>query len=203
MDFTWGNIEDEKKMDFVKRGTKSKKTADFNEYINTVNSNKCDLVKSLVFEIPQKNKSSFFFTTKTISLLDVVDYIEKEKGKIKECYLFFFTINEKAVKYTCDLAKRADVKIIISDIMNSKRDKERLITKIFDEEKVKIVFCHNHSKIASFKIGNDFYILTGSMNAGTNAKIETLQIFNDENMYNFIAETFDFFSKKFQIKKRY
>ena len=87
--------------------------------------------------------------------------------------------------------------------MNSQRTKERLITKIFDESNVDIVFCHNHAKIAAMKIDDNYFVLTGSMNAGNNARIETLQIYNSKEYYLFIEKTYNQFEDKFQINKRY
>lgn len=45
--------------------------------------------------------------------------------------------------------------------MNSKRQKERLITQIFDNNNVEIVFCHNHAKIAAIKIEDNYFVLSG------------------------------------------
>ena len=87
--------------------------------------------------------------------------------------------------------------------MNSQREKEKIITKIFDENNVDIVFCHNHSKIAAFKIDDNYFILTGSMNAGNNARIESLEVIESKEFYLFIEGIFDKFKKEFSIKKRY
>ena len=87
--------------------------------------------------------------------------------------------------------------------MNSKRQKERLITQIFDKNNVDIVFCHNHSKIAAININGDYYVLSGSMNAGNNARIEQLTINNNKQHYDFIDQTFEKFKSEFQINKRY
>jgi len=45
--------------------------------------------------------------------------------------------------------------------------------------------------------------LTGSMNMGGTAKIETLEIFNCEKMYNFVAEQYEYLKQHFRIKSRY
>ena len=44
---------------------------------------------------------------------------------------------------------------------------------------------------------------TGSMNMGGTAKIETLEIFNCEKMYNFVAEQYEYLKQHFRIKSRY
>lgn len=111
--------------------------------------------------------------------MDVIKYIERTNGIIEEAIFYFYTINDKAANYTCELAKRSNVKIIISDLMNSKRQKERLITQIFDNNNVEIVFCHNH------------------------ARIEQLQITNSKEHYEFILSTFEKLKTEFQINKRY
>lgn len=112
-------------------------------------------------------------------------------------------MNKKGADYIVSLSERCHVKIIISDIMNPKRDKERLITKSL-ERGVEIVFCHSHAKIISIstKDGNK-YNLVGSMNSGSNAKIENLQIINSEDMFSFIESSYEEMKKEYSIEKRY
>ena len=50
---------------------------------------------------------------------------------------------------------------------------------------------------------DNFFNLVGSMNAGSNAKIENLQIINSEKMFDFIDSNFKLLQKDFEIKKRY
>lgn len=201
-DFNWGDDFDTKKY-FVKRHGRSDNIINFSDVIQRNSTMRFEIVDSLNLKIPKCNESYFAITTKAISLLDVVNFFENKVGKIEECIIFFYTVNEKGAKYTVDLSKRSKLKVIISDIMNSQRTKERLITSIFDENNVEIVFCHNHAKIVSFKIGDNYFTLTGSMNAGNNARVESLELINDKKMYDFISNTFDVFKDKFQITKRY
>ena len=161
------------------------------------------VIEKLNIKLPIKNESEFIITTKPISLLDVINYIEQTKGKIEIIYLFLYTVNDKAANYICELSKRSELKVIISDLMNSKREKERMITRIFDNTNTEIVFCHNHAKLAAIKINDNYYVLSGSMNAGNNARIETLQISNNINLYDFIVKTYDKLKTEFQINKRY
>lgn len=203
LNFAGCEFEKEQEIAFVAKHAASEKVFDFTKSESLNEIMRFEIVRSLNFEIPNLGESLFLATTKAISLLDVVNYIEQEKGLISEAFIFFYTLNDKAANYTCNLAGRSKVNIVISDLMNSKREKERVITKIFDSNNVDICFCHNHSKIASFKIGDNFYTLTGSMNAGNNARIETLQIINNEKMYNFVAELFHELKTKFLINKRY
>ncbi|NCB85387.1 MAG: hypothetical protein EOM44_12980 [Bacteroidia bacterium] len=202
--FNWG-FEDELggKNQFVKKHAASDAIIDFSDQMKVDELMRFEIVKSLNFKVPRPGENIFAITTKAISLMDVMNYIENEIGKISEAIVFFYTINDKAARYICELSKRANLKIIISDLMNSQRQKERVITQIFDENNVNIVFCHNHSKIASFKIGENYFTLTGSMNAGNNARIESIEIMNSKKMYDFINQTFTVFSEKFSINKRY
>jgi hypothetical protein len=188
---------------FKNRGEKSEKVIDFTNTAQCNELMKFEIINSMNFKIPEIGENLFMITTKPISLMDVVNYIEKKIGQISDITIFFFTVNKLAAEYTVSLASRANIQVIISDIVNSSREKERLITKIFDKANVEIVFCHNHAKIASFKIGDNFFTLIGSMNAGTNAKIENLNIINSKEMYSFVLKTFDIMKNKFSIKKRY
>ena len=43
--------------------------------------------------------------------------------------------------------------------------------------------------------------LTGSMNMGGTAKIETLEIFNCEKMYNFVAEQYEYLKQHLELNQ--
>lgn len=201
----WGEIKTDwnDKVNFVNRHEASNKIIDFTDKQSLNEIMRYSIIDDLKLNIPEKNESEFIITTKAISLLDVINYIEQTKGAISEIYLFLYTVNNKAANYICELAKRSDLKVIISDLMNSKREKERMITRIFDNLNVEIVFCHNHAKIAAIKIDDNYYVLSGSMNAGNNARVETLQISNNKELYNFIAKIYNKLKAEFQINKRY
>lgn len=202
-DFNFDLNENKADLHFKKKHEASQNIIDFTDSVICNKIMRFEVVREMNFKIPLQDENLFLITTKSISLLDVVNFIEKEKGFISDITIFFYTLNDKAARYTINLANRAKVNIIISDIMNSKRDKERMITRLFDEANINIVFCHNHAKICAFKIGNDFYTLIGSMNVGTNARIENLNIINSEEMYNFVLKSFNVMKEKFSIKKRY
>lgn len=191
------------KVSFVGKHKSSSKIIDFTDKESLNEIMRYSVIEKLNIKLPIKGESEFIITTKPISLLDVINYIEQTKGKIEIIYLFLYTVNDKAANYICDLSKRSELKVIISDLMNSKREKERMITRIFDNTNTEIVFCHNHAKLAAIKINDNYYVLSGSMNAGNNARIETLQISNNINLYDFIVKTYDKLKTEFQINKRY
>ncbi len=201
----WGEIKTDwiDKVSFVGKHKSSSKIIDFTDKESLNEIMRYSVIEKLNIKLPIKNESEFIITTKPISLLDVINYIEQTKGKIEIIYLFLYTVNDKAANYICELSKRSELKVIISDLMNSKREKERMITRIFDNTNTEIVFCHNHAKLAAIKINDNYYVLSGSMNAGNNARIETLQISNNINLYDFIVKTYDKLKTEFQINKRY
>lgn len=197
------NTWSEENNEFVEKHKDSKKIIDFSNKIELNEYLKFETVKSLNFNIPKKNESVFLITSKAISLLDVVNFIEQRRGSIKEAIMFLYTVTDKTANYISFLAHKSDIKIIISDLMNSQRQKERIITEIFDKNNVEIVFCHSHAKIVAINIESDYYVLSGSMNAGNNARIESLHIINSFEMYSFVCNTYSEFKEKFQINKRY
>ena len=201
----WGEINADwnDKVSFVGKHKSSSKIIDFTDKESLNEIMRYSVIEKLNIKLPIKNESEFIITTKPISLLDVINYIEQTKGKIEIIYLFLYTVNDKAANYICELSKRSELKVIIPDLMNSKREKERMITRIFDNTNTEIVFCHNHAKLAAIKINDNYYVLSGSMNAGNNARIETLQISNNINLYDFIVKTYDKLKTEFQINKRY
>ena len=201
----WGEIKADwdNKVSFVEKHEASSRIIDYSNSVDLNNTMRFEVIDSLKFKLPENEFGFFGVTTKAISLLDVINWIEQKKGKINNAILFFYTINDKAANYTVSLSKRCNLKVIISDLMNSKRQKERLITQIFDNSNVEIVFCHNHAKIAAINIGNDYFVLSGSMNAGNNARIESIQIINSKTHFDFVSELFDKFKNEYQINKRY
>lgn len=201
----WGEVITDwnEKVSFVGKHKSSSKIIDFTDKESLNEIMRYSVIEKLNIKLPIKGESEFIITTKPISLLDVINYIEQTKGKIEIIYLFLYTVNDKAANYICELSKRSELKVIISDLMNSKREKERMITRIFDNANTEIVFCHNHAKLAAIKINDNYYVLSGSMNAGNNARIETLQISNNINLYDFIVKTYDKLKTEFQINKRY
>lgn len=160
-------------------------------------------VDSANIKIPKIGESHFYITTKALSLFDVLNWIEQREGRVEEVYFFVYTLNEQIARYIVELSKRAKLYLIISDIMNSQREKERVITRVLEKGESEIVFCHNHAKIISAKIGNEYITITGSMNAGANARIETLEIFNDKKMYNFVKNQYNILKEKFRVQPRY
>lgn len=193
----------DKKHSFVKRHASSAKIVDFTDKIEVDELMRFDVVNGLNFDLPKKDESVFFITSKVISLLDVVHYIETVCGQIEKAIFYVYTINDKGARYISDLSNRTELKLIISDLMNSQRQKERVISDVLEKGNVNFVFCHNHAKLMSIKIGDNYYTLTGSMNAGNNARVETLQIYNSKQLYDFTENTFNFLADNFKIEKRY
>ena len=202
----WGEIKSDWingiPVSFVNKDEGSSNIMDFTKADVLDDAMRFDVISSLDIAIPKKDESVFMITTKAISLLDVMNWMEKKIGKIEEAVIFLYTINEKAVNYIVNLSGRCRLKIIVSDIMNSNRRKEKLIWEVLDNNNVDFVFVHSHAKIVSFRIGENYYTLSGSMNAGANARVESLQLNNSIRMYDFIDETFEMLRKKFSVKKR-
>lgn len=201
----WGEVKTDwnSQINFVEKHEASNKIIDYSNAVSLKSQMRYDVIDSLNFELPKADEGFFAVTTKAISLLDVINYIEVKIGDIENAILFFYTVNDKAAKYTTELSRRCNLKVIISDLMNSKRQKERMITEILDNSNAEIVFCHNHAKIAAIQIGENFFVLSGSMNAGNNARIENLQIINSKKHFEFISDLFNKLKEDYQINKRY
>ena len=198
----WG-VNQNDSVSFVDKADGSANIFDFTkkEVLNDIM--RFETINELELDLPKENETLFTITTKAISLLDVMSWIEQKEGAISEAIIYLYTINEKAARYIVHLSSRTKLKIIISDIMNSNRLKEKLIWEILENNNVDFVFVHSHAKIVSFKINDNHYTLSGSMNAGANARVESLQINNSKKMYDFIDDSFEMLREKFSIKKRY
>lgn len=86
--------------------------------------------------------------------------------------------------------------------MNTKREKEFLIIEIL-KKGIDFVFCNSHAKILSVKTENNYYNLSGSMNSGSNQKIENLHISNSKPIFEFIKSTYFELKNKCTIKPRH
>lgn len=104
----WGEIKSnwDDKTTFVEKHASSSKIIDLTYQHNLLSDIKFEIIKTINLEIPLINNTVFCFTTKAISLLDVIKYIERTNGIIEEAIFYFYTINDKAANYTCELAKR-------------------------------------------------------------------------------------------------
>lgn len=189
--------------EYKKRHEASERIIDFTNIEQRNLLMRYENVDSAKIEIPKVGETHFYITTKALSLFNVVNWIEHQKGEIETIYFFVYTLNDLIARYIIDLSRRAKLFLIVSDIMNSQREKERVITRVLEKGKSEIVFCHNHAKIISAKIGDEYITLTGSMNAGANARVETLEIFNCKKMYNFVAEQYEYLKQHFRINPRY
>ena len=59
------------------------------------------------------------------------------------------------------------------------------------------------TQIISLKTNSGkFLTLVGSMNAGSNAKIENLQIMNNKKIFDFISKNYHFLEQKYKVEKR-
>jgi len=80
--------------------------------------------------------------------------------------------------------------ILMSNLRNkAHREKEEITKKYFVENpNIELIYAHSHSKIMSFKCGENYYTVEGSGNLSFNSRIEQYIIDNDQEMFYFTKE---------------
>ena len=187
IDLSFDDVFKKKK---IKSKTKAKKF-DFSSSKTTKELMNFAVLKSMNFELPQKNESIFFLTMKQFGLVDVLDYIIKIKKKYPdEILIHLFSSNRKASAYLVDLAKKTDMTVLISSLRNVKTAKDKFLYSMIESVGgAKVFYARTHAKLIAFKIDNDYFVITGSLNVGSSSNIETMQIFNSEDFYNFVIKS--------------
>ena len=191
IDLSFDDVFKKKK---IKNKTESKikaKKFDFSSSKKTKELMNFAVLKSMSFELPEKNESIFFLTMKQFGLVDVLDYIIKVKKKYPDKILIhLFSSNRKASAYLVDLAKKTDMTVLISSLRNTKTAKDKFLYSMIESVGgAKVFYARTHAKLIAFNIDDDYFVITGSLNVGSNSNIETMQIFNSKDFYDFVIKS--------------
>ena len=123
----------------------------------------------------------------TLRRVNITIFITKvlENGNIDELYLSTYAMGRKAAEYIKYL--NVPTKIVISDNYVTTCHGDDFIGQL--ELDCKRTFVH--AKVTLIKQKNNYYIITGSGNFNTNARIEQYTIRNNKELYNFYREWMD------------
>lgn len=186
--------------DFYENDEKSEVLDYHVEYLRD-NIMKYEYINDIKINIPGKNQSLFLITSKAFSMFHFVNYIQKSIGKIEEGIFFVYTLNKQSLQYLNYLNKVSNIKIALSDFVNSKSEKQTFIRDSLLSGKINFITCHSHAKISAIKINDNYYVISGSMNFGNNAKVEQLIVDNSQHLYEMINNTYEEM-KLFYLKKQ-
>lgn len=133
--------------------------------------------------LPEENKYHFYIEENGISIFDVVHNI-LEKEKIKDIHIISFRISKTDLMTLENMKFDFPVKLLLSDSIPSmvKGTFEYLKENSNFETKYKNI----HEKSTFVKTKENYYFITSSGNFNPDGKIEFLQVFNSEEVYNLL-----------------
>jgi hypothetical protein len=84
------------------------------------------------------------------------------------------------------------IKILISTIRKNTDQKKDMLLKSLEDEWVKVIYSHSHCKIIACRTElNNYYVIDGSGNFTTNARIEQYSFENNRKLYEFHKQRID------------
>lgn len=154
--------------------------------------NRVSNIKELLGKLPEKSEQIRIVTQKSFNTFAILLYIS-EKINIKELILSTYSIDVNSVKGIKELFKQGDIEritIVLSSFFNQKKKPEK-VAQILNEfakknEKIKLIYCWNHTKIMGVKTkDNRYFIVEGSGNLSDNARIEQYLFEQSKGMFYF------------------
>lgn len=142
-----------------------------------------ELIKNL--DIPKKNESIFTIEDNGNSIFDYFLSI-CAKEKILDVKIVSYRIAKKDIVFLEEIKKIYNLdfpfKMILSDSIPT------MVVGTFnylkDNENFNVRYMNTHVKLCVFKTENNFYTIFSSGNFNPDGKIEQLEIFNSEKVYN-------------------
>ena len=134
--------------------------------------------------IPLKDEIIDLLTLKQINTTIFITKI-LDSGGIDELYLSTYCMSRKAAEYIKYI--NVPTKIVISDNYVTTYHGDDFIGQLELDCKRTYV----HAKVTLIKQKNNYYIITGSGNFNTNARIEQYTIRNNKGLYNFYKQWMD------------
>ena len=152
----------------------------------SININKLKIMTHYVKDkiLPGKKETIDILTLKRV---DTTIFITKilNDGKIDELLLSTYSIGRKAAEYIKYI--NVPTKMIISDNYRTLSKGDDFMGQLgIDYKKANV-----HAKVTLIKQKNNYYIITGSGNFNTNARIEQYTIRNNKGLYNFYKQWMD------------
>ena len=144
-------------------------------------------------ESPLPGQMIFLFTDKSFNAFSFVSYLLVEHAKIDELYLSTYSVSKKILLSFSQLlstGKISKIELLVADSLKHQRPqvKDQLdrFANRFDALSVK--YAWNHSKMALFKIQDQYYVVEGSGNWSENSRHEQYLFANDKELFEFRKE---------------
>lgn len=196
----WNQISGNKQannwsLNFVAKDTKDSGVEDTEDKILRVYKEKTAKIISHVSELglPKKNEQLRIITKRSFNAIAFLQWVIENEGIIDEALFCIYSINHEASVIIDQLVTSGKIKtatILMSNLRNkAHRAKEQLTKDYFiNNPNIELIFASSHSKITSFKCGDNYYTIEGSGNLSYNSRIEQYIIDNDELIFNFTKQ---------------
>lgn len=152
-------------------------------------------IENICFSLPKNNEQIRIITQKRFNAFALISWLISNVPDIDEILLTTYRIDEmtlRGIKQMLDKRKLNRLTIVLSAFFTSTKRKEPFAEKLKDlaiaDERVKAIFCHNHTKIMAVKSMSGCYVIEGSGNLTRNARIEQYSIIKSEEVYKFHKE---------------
>lgn len=152
-------------------------------------------IEGLGFELPIDGEQIRIVTQKRFNAFALVSFIVNNVTKLEEIILTTYRIDEMTLRGIENILNERKLKkltIVLSAFFTSTKRKEPFAEKLKHlaqtNNRVKAIFCHNHTKVIGIKSHEGCYVVEGSGNLTSNARIEQYMIEKSEDIFEFHKE---------------
>lgn len=143
-----------------------------------------------VVGLPKQGEQIRLITKRSFNAIAFLEWVIRLEGNVDEALFCIYSINHEASVIINQLVTEGKVKtatILMSNLRNkAHRQKEEATKQYFvGNPNIELIFASSHSKIMSFKSGDNYYTVEGSGNLSYNSRIEQYVIDNDKLVFDF------------------
>lgn len=149
-------------------------------------------LSDICFSLPKKGEQIRIVTQKRFNAFALISWLISNVQNIDEILLTTYRIDENTLNGIKNILETRNINkliIVLSAFFTSTKIKEPFAEQLKDlaisNEKVKAIFCHNHTKIMAVKSKDGSFVIEGSGNLTGNARIEQYSIIESEDVYDF------------------
>ena len=191
----WKSDWNEDVIDFVDKDTNDSGVEETKDRLLKVYKEKtAKVIENLQFiGLPKKNEQLRLITKRSFNSIAFLEWVMSKEGIVDEALFCIYSINYEAsviIDRMVSCGKIKTATILMSNLRNkAHRAKEEATKNYFiNNPKIELIFASSHSKIMSFKSGNNYYTVEGSGNLSYNSRIEQYVIDNDKMIFDFTKE---------------
>lgn len=151
--------------------------------------------------LPKKGEHIRVITQKTFTSTDFLIWIAEQETIVKlNLAVYRMNIKNSAILKDMHTKQKFHLNIVLSSFFKTNKKAEVWHDLIADyarnTKNVNLIYCSNHAKIMCIKTKDNYYVIEGSGNMGSNSNIEQYMLDNCEDVYNFHSSWIEELSKK-------